>query len=439
MSEEITSVPRALTIAGSDSGGGAGIQADLKTFAAFGVYGTSAITAVTAQNTLEVADWLAMPDALVGRQIDAVLSDIGADAVKTGMLANAGIIREVAAKMREHRVDNLVVDPVMVAKGGQKLLEDDAVEVLIRELLPLALVVTPNLPEAEVLTNRTIRTWDDAQGAAVQIVEMGARSVVIKGGHFDDTRNATDVFYDGRGLSRLHGDPHRYAEHARHRLHVLRCARRGPCERHEAGRRHRAGEVIRDARDPARVPIGHGHGPVHHFYRYWQPTGPRYRPGVRDEPHRASCRRHDVRRTGSKTVRRGLCWRLPRRAGRRRSMGSWQARCRSPSSRRCGRAWRCCASESGATTWEADNEPAVAALLALRLRSALVLCDRGRRVHGAGCVGRGAARLVGDGARPGDDHRDGGREPRHAEDERSKGGLATGERRRGGRPQWMTS
>ena len=138
--------PRALTIAGSDSGGGAGIQADLKTFAAFGVYGTSAITAVTAQNTREVTDWLAMPPELVAKQIDAVMSDIGAGAVKTGMLANAGIIEAVAAKLREHGVANLVVDPVMVAKGGHKLLEDDAVSALIRDLLPLALVVTPTCP-----------------------------------------------------------------------------------------------------------------------------------------------------------------------------------------------------------------------------------------------------------------------------------------------------
>ncbi|MBI5288998.1 MAG: bifunctional hydroxymethylpyrimidine kinase/phosphomethylpyrimidine kinase, partial [Chloroflexi bacterium] len=116
MEDDRTTAPRAMTIAGSDSGGGAGIQADLKTFAAYGVYGTSAITAVTAQNTREVADWLAMPEALVAKQIDAVIEDIGTDAVKTGMLANAGVIRTVAGKMREHGVENLVVDPVMVAK-----------------------------------------------------------------------------------------------------------------------------------------------------------------------------------------------------------------------------------------------------------------------------------------------------------------------------------
>ncbi|HLB23170.1 MAG TPA: bifunctional hydroxymethylpyrimidine kinase/phosphomethylpyrimidine kinase, partial [Dehalococcoidia bacterium] len=196
--EDMAAIPRAMTIAGSDSGGGAGIQADLKTFAAYGVYGTSAITAVTAQNTREVTDWLAMPEALVAKQIDVVLEDIGADAVKTGMLANAGIIRTVAEKMRAHRVEKLVVDPVMVAKGGHRLLEDDAVSVMIRELLPLALIVTPNLPEAEVLTNRRILTWEDARGAAMQIVEMGARSVVVKGGHFDDSHSATDLYFDGQ-------------------------------------------------------------------------------------------------------------------------------------------------------------------------------------------------------------------------------------------------
>jgi len=280
MSDDITSAPRALTIAGSDSGGGAGIQADLKTFAAFGVYGTSAITAVTAQNTLEVADWLAMPVDLVGKQIDAVLSDIGADAVKTGMLANAGIIREVAAKLRAHGVDKLVVDPVMVAKGGRKLLEGDAVDALIRDLLPLALVVTPNLPEAEVLTNRAIRSWDDAKGAAAQIVEMGARSVVIKGGHFEGDSNATDLYYDGHG----------YRDFTAIRIDTPNTHGTGCTFASAIAAGLAKGMQTTDAVALAKsyvtlaiqhaYPIGHGHGPVHHFYRYWQPMGPRYRPGV---------------------------------------------------------------------------------------------------------------------------------------------------------------
>jgi hydroxymethylpyrimidine/phosphomethylpyrimidine kinase len=280
MNEDISTVPRALTIAGSDSGGGAGIQADLKTFSAYGVYGASAVTAVTAQNTLEVRDWLAMPAELVASQVDAVLGDIGADAVKTGMLANASIVEAVAAQMRAHGVDKLVVDPVMIASDGRRLLEADAVAVLIRELLPLALVVTPNVPEAEALTNRTISTWDDVKGAAAQIVEMGARSVVIKGGHFDDTRNATDVFYDGHG----------YRDFTAIRLDTQSTHGTGCTFSAAIAAALAKGLGTADAVALAKsyvtlamqhaYPVGHGHGPLHHFYRYWQPTGRRYRPGV---------------------------------------------------------------------------------------------------------------------------------------------------------------
>lgn len=272
--------PRALTIAGSDSGGGAGIQADLKTFAAFGVYGTSAITAVTAQNTREVTDWLAMPPDLVAKQIDAVLSDIGADAVKTGMLANAAIIGTVAAKMREHGIENLVVDPVMVAKGGHKLLEDDAVSVLVRELLPLALVVTPNLPEAQVLTNRTIASWDDARGAAAQIVEMGARAVVIKGGHFQEEASSTDLLYDGQQYRAFKSirvqTPNTHGTGCTFASAIAAGLAKGMA----------LGDAVALAKSYVTLaiqhayPVGHGHGPVHHFYRYWQPSGPKYRAGT---------------------------------------------------------------------------------------------------------------------------------------------------------------
>lgn len=271
---------RALTIAGSDSGGGAGIQADLKTFAAFGVYGSSAITAVTAQNTLGVSDWLAMPEALVGGQIDAVLDDIGTDAVKTGMLANAGIIRTVAERLQAHSVTNLVVDPVMVAKGGHSLLESDAVAALIRDLIPLALVVTPNLPEAEVLTNRKIATWDDARGAAAQIVEMGARNVVIKGGHFDDKSSSTDLLFDGQ----------HFREFTSIRVDTTSTHGTGCTFAAAIAAGLAKGMVLGDAVALAKsyvtlaiqhaYPIGGGHGPVHHFYRYYQPQGPKYKPGA---------------------------------------------------------------------------------------------------------------------------------------------------------------
>jgi len=279
---ELNPIPRALTVAGSDSGGGAGIQADLKTFSAFGVYGASAVTAVTAQNTLGVTGSLAMPATLVGQQIDAVLADIGADAVKTGMLANAEIVRTVAAKLREHAVENLVVDPVMVATSGARLLEEDAVDALVRDLLPLALVITPNVREAEALTNRTIRSWDDVRGAAAQIVEMGARAVVVTGGDFTptDATAATDIWYDG----------HAFREFASVRVDSTSTHGTGCTFSAAIAAGIAKGLQTLDAVALAKsyvtlaiqhaYPVGHGHGPVHHFYRYWQPVGPRYKPGV---------------------------------------------------------------------------------------------------------------------------------------------------------------
>ena len=175
----------ALTIAGSDSGGGAGIQADLKTFAAHGVYGTSALTAITAQNTLGVTAWEPVSTALVVAQIEAVAADIGADAVKTGMLANADIVRAVADAIRRLSLRNLVVDPVMIAKGGDRLLETPAVDAIRSDLLPLAHVVTPNIPEAEVLSGMTIRSLDEMREAGRRIRALGPRVVLVKGGHLE--------------------------------------------------------------------------------------------------------------------------------------------------------------------------------------------------------------------------------------------------------------
>jgi len=189
-------LPIALTIAGSDSGGGAGIQADLKTFAVLGVHGTSAVTAITAQNTLGVNDIMEIPAALVSAQIDAVMQDIGVQAAKTGMLASAEIIDVVARAIQRYGIRNLVVDPVMVAKGGARLLRDDAVVALRQQLLPLAAVVTPNLPEAEVLLGRPIRTLDERRQAARDLVSLGARAAVVKGGHADE-HLAIDHFFDG--------------------------------------------------------------------------------------------------------------------------------------------------------------------------------------------------------------------------------------------------
>jgi hydroxymethylpyrimidine/phosphomethylpyrimidine kinase len=175
----------ALTIAGSDSGGGAGIQADLKTFAAHRVFGTCAITAVTAQNTLGVTMWRAVASDLVTAQIEAVAGDFGVDAVKVGMLANAAIVEAVAAAIAELDLPHVVVDPVMIAKGGDRLLEDEAVAAIRAELLPLAHVVTPNVPEAEVLSGRTIRSVDDMRTAGARILELGPRVVIVKGGHLE--------------------------------------------------------------------------------------------------------------------------------------------------------------------------------------------------------------------------------------------------------------
>ena len=186
----------ALTIAGSDSGGGAGIQADLKTFAAFGVYGVSAITAVTAQNTGGVSAVETLSPGIVAAQIAAIVDDFQVAALKTGMLANSAIIGAVARVLRVSRVGPLVVDPVMVAKSGDRLLDADALDALTRDLLPLAAVVTPNLPEAEVLTGMPVRTVDDQREAARRIVERGARAAVVKGGH-SDSAEIVDVFFDG--------------------------------------------------------------------------------------------------------------------------------------------------------------------------------------------------------------------------------------------------
>jgi len=189
-------LPKALTIAGSDSGGGAGIQADLKTFSAFRVFGMSVVTAITAQNSVGVQGVHNVPPEFVSMQLDSVLSDFGTDAAKCGMLSTAAIIRVVAAKLREYRVEKLVVDPVMIAKSGDALLERDAREALIAEVLPLALVVTPNLHEASALGGIPIGSREDMEEAARKIGKLGPRHVLVKGGHLKG--EAVDILFDGR-------------------------------------------------------------------------------------------------------------------------------------------------------------------------------------------------------------------------------------------------
>jgi hydroxymethylpyrimidine/phosphomethylpyrimidine kinase len=192
-------VPKALTIAGSDSGGGAGIQADLKTFSAFRVFGMSVITAVTAQNSVGVQGVENLPPAFVAQQLRSVLSDLGADAAKCGMLSTAPIIEAVAATLAEHPVAKLVVDPVMVAKSGDPLLRPDARQALVSRILPLALVVTPNLPEAEALAGMRVEKRSDMEEAARRIHALGPRYVLVKGGHLKG--EALDLLWNGRELT----------------------------------------------------------------------------------------------------------------------------------------------------------------------------------------------------------------------------------------------
>ncbi len=187
---------RVLTIAGSDSGGGAGIQADLKTITVLGGFGMSVVTALTAQNTLGVHGIHEVPPAFVAAQFDAVATDIGIDAAKTGMLAGSEIIRVVAEKIRRYGIEKLVVDPVMVAKGGMSLIREEAKRTLITELIPLAFVLTPNIPEAEVLSGIRIATLEEMRKAARIILDLGASHVVVKGGHLSG--DAVDLLYDGK-------------------------------------------------------------------------------------------------------------------------------------------------------------------------------------------------------------------------------------------------
>jgi len=254
-----------LTIAGSDSGGGAGIQADLKTFAAHGVYGTSAITAVTAQNTLGVTMWQALPADLVIAQIEAVAGDIGADAVKVGMLANAAIVEAVAATIAELDLPLVVVDPVMVAKGGDRLLEEDAVEAMRVELFRRAHMVTPNIAEAEVLSGMTITTVDDMRQAGERIRSLGPRVVLVKGGHLDGPESV-DVACTSEGSFELRG-PRLATRHT----HGTGCTLSSAITANLAlglddrGALTRAREYLEGAIRHA-PGLGRGHGPLGHFY-----------------------------------------------------------------------------------------------------------------------------------------------------------------------------
>jgi len=262
----------ALTIAGSDSGGGAGIQADLKTFAAMGVYGTSAVTAVTAQNTLGVTAWEPVSTELVIAQIEAIAGDLPPDAVKTGMLATVAIVEAVAAAIEGLELPNLVVDPVMIAKGGDRLLREDAVSAIKAHLLPLAEVLTPNIPEAEALAGGRIATLDDMRSAGRRIRAMGPRVVVVKGGHLGrevsgdqvvDVVCAADGEFELRGprieTRHTHGTGCTFASATAAQL-----ARGVDVETALKTAREYLEGAIRQA--PG---LGAGHGPLNHFWRVY--------------------------------------------------------------------------------------------------------------------------------------------------------------------------
>ena len=264
---------RVLTIAGSDSGGGAGIQADLKTFSAIGCYGMSVITALTAQNTIGVTSIHAVPGVFVQQQMDAVFSDIGTDAVKIGMLFSVELIEAVATQLKKHGIGNIVLDPVMIAQSGDKLLQDDAVEAIKTHLMPMADVVTPNLPEAAVLLNRKIRNAEDLIAAARDLAQFGGKSILIKGGHLENHQSTDWLYLVGEDrLVVLKGDFIRTRNN-----HGTGCTLSSAIAAHLAkGLKIEAavraakvyiGEAIRAG---AGYKLGAGHGPVHHFFNSWR-------------------------------------------------------------------------------------------------------------------------------------------------------------------------
>ncbi|MBW3605863.1 MAG: bifunctional hydroxymethylpyrimidine kinase/phosphomethylpyrimidine kinase [Actinobacteria bacterium] len=264
---------RALTIAGSDSGGGAGIQADLKTFSALGCYGTSVITALTAQNTVGVTAIHPVPADIVAAQIDAVLDDIGTDATKIGMLHSATVIDVVADRLRHREPRPVVLDPVMVATSGAVLLEDDAIDALRSRLLPVATVITPNLAEAAMLLGGgTIDTVDDMEAAARELASLGPRVVLCKGGHLK-ADHSVDVYYDadtrvGRRLDapridtlNTHGTGCTLSSAIAAHL-----ARGNTMDRSIAQAKTYLTDAIRAGADRE---LAAGHGPVHHFVGWW--------------------------------------------------------------------------------------------------------------------------------------------------------------------------
>ena len=261
-----------LAIAGSDSSGGAGIQADLKTFSAHGVYGMTVITAITAQNTAKVIDVQDITPDMIGKQIDAIFEDIDVDAVKIGMVSKIESIKVIAEKLRKYNPKNIVLDPVMISKSGYALLEPDAIKTLIDELLPIATVVTPNAPEAERISGIKIKSVQDMKKAAEIIHGMGAKNVLIKGGHIEGS-HSTDILFDGENF-------HVYeAEHIKPKnTHGTGCtlssaiASNLALEMDIASAVENAKKYITSAITHS-LSIGKGNGPTHHFYELYKKAG----------------------------------------------------------------------------------------------------------------------------------------------------------------------
>ena len=267
---------RALTIAGSDSGGGAGIQADLKTFSALGCYGMSVITALTAQNTLEVKAVHPVPADVVVAQMDAVMSDIGVDAVKIGMLHNAETTTAVADALRGWDTGPVVLDPVMVSKSGDRLLDESAIEALKTHVFPLADVITPNIPEAEALLQRSINNRSEMESAAAELLSLGPEAVLLKGGHLTSDSLSADVlvWWDGSSVVTRWFESQRIDTK---NTHGTGCTLSSAIAAHMA-----RGASLEAATEQARqyiqgaiaygaaYKLGHGHGPVHHFHVIWQ-------------------------------------------------------------------------------------------------------------------------------------------------------------------------
>lgn len=259
-------IPTALTIAGSDSGGGAGIQADLKAFEANGVFGMSVITALTAQNTRAVRDAMEVPPAFVAAQIDAVAEDLPVGAVKTGMLSSSDLIAAVADGIERHSLGPVVVDPVMISKSGHALLRPEAIDALVQRMLPLAALATPNAHEAEALAGFPVRTLDDARRAAEAIRALGPAAVLVKGGHLEGEPDAVDLLLDADGEALFRGPrfdtPHTHGTGCTYAAAIAARLARGEALREAVGTaRHYLSEAIRHG-----LPLGGGHGPTRHFW-----------------------------------------------------------------------------------------------------------------------------------------------------------------------------